>query len=239
MGNAVKRARAVIVDSDHTKDDLTARFRVEPRKIRVIPLGVDPIFQPVAPDECSAWLAAEGLPEQYVLYVGNHKPHKNLLRLVGAFAAVSERTDCALFLCGRAESYREAVRQEVARRGLTDRVRLMGEIPDAALRYLYAGAKALVLPSLYEGFGLPPLEAMACGTPVVVSDIPPLREIVGEDGVRVDPTSERAMADALLDLLGNEKRRQQLAARGRERARQYAWEVTADSTLAVYRAAVG
>jgi len=115
----------------------------------------------------------------------------------------------------------------------------MGEVPDAALRYLYAGAKVLVLPSLCEGFGLPPLEAMACGTPVVVSDIPPLREIVGEDGVRVDPTSERAIADALLDLLGHEGRRQQLAARGRERARQYAWEVTADSTLAVYRAAVG
>lgn len=238
MGSAVRRARAVIVDSQYTKRDLTARFRVKETKVNVIPLGVDPVFQPVPSDEVSAWLAAKGLPERYVLYVGNFKPHKNLLRLVRAFEPVSARTDCALVLSGRMEDYAKAVLREVARLGLAERVRVMREVSDEALRYLYSGAAVFVLPSLLEGFGLSPLEAMACGAPVVVSDIPQLRETIREYGVRVDPNSEQAIAEALLSLLCHEERRQQYAVRGRECARQFAWEVTARKTLEVYRAAV-
>ena len=121
---------------------------------------------------------------------------------------------------------------------MDDRITFLGSKEQRDLNKYYSAADVLVVPSLYESFGLVVVESLACGTPVMVSDIPPLREIVGEDGVRVDPTSERAIADALLDLLGHEERRQQLSARGSERARRYAWETTAERTLAVYHAAV-
>lgn len=236
---SVRSARRIIAVSEATRRELAERLGVPPDKVRVIPNGVDGRFRPAAdPRAPDAALARLGLERPYVLFVGNPKPHKNLPRLLDAFAGLDPKLG-RLVLAGIPEGARGSVGREVAARGLGDRVRVLGVLPEETMPVLYQGAEILVLPSLWEGFGLPALEAMASGTPVVAAARGGLPEVVGEAGLLVDPTDVDALRAAMYNLLDNFSLRSELRARGLARARAFSWRRMAEATAAVYREARG
>jgi len=235
MRLAARRARQVITASQASARDLTARLGLAPQRLTVVPYAPDPIFQPPAAAEVAALRARYSLPPGYVLYLGSNKPHKNLPRLVRAYARVGPITaQVPLVIAGHwDERYPEA---KQAAQALKANVMFLGPVLGRDMPALYGGARLFVFPSLYEGYGLPPQEAMACGTPVVCSNTPPLLEVTGEAALLFDPLDEAALAAALAQALGDETLRQALGRRGLEQARQFTWERTARQTLAVYRA---
>jgi glycosyltransferase involved in cell wall biosynthesis len=235
-GHSAREARRVIVDSQATADDLQRLYPIPETKSRVVYPGVDPALAPVrAPDRLAAVQSRYDLPHPYILHVGSLHPRKNLARLVQAFAQVREqyREPLDLVLAGLRGWRYESLLSEVARLGLENHVRFPGYVADEDMAALYSGARVLAFPSLYEGFGFPVLEAMACETPVVCSDTSSLPELVGEGAITFPPTDVEAMATALLRVLTDESLRQTLIARGRERASRFTWESCARETLAV------
>jgi alpha-1,3-rhamnosyl/mannosyltransferase len=175
------------------------------------------------------------LPERYLLYVGSNKPHKNLPALVDAYARLGDTPP--LLLAGTQDPRYPQVGRRVEQLGLENRVRILGAIPEEDLPALYGNALALVFPSLYEGFGLPPLEAMACGAPVACSDIPSLREAAGQAALWFDPSSPDSIASALEKILDDQELRAALRASGLRRAAELTWDLAAQKTLDVFREA--
>ena len=212
IGRAVRRSRRVITVSSSVRDDVVGVFGY-PEKIAVTPNGVDPIFSP----------AGKKAESRYFLFVGNDKPHKNVDRLMEAFARV---TDAQLVLAGG----------EFERFRNRDRVVLAGFVPQEELAALYRGAIALVIPSLEEGFGLPALEAMACGAPVITSTAPALIEITGDAALHVDARSIDAIADAMTRVLRDPSSRDLMIARGLDRAKNFTWRRCAELTREIYAA---
>jgi alpha-1,3-rhamnosyl/mannosyltransferase len=209
---------------------------VPPARIAVTPAAPDPCFTPAPARQVDALRARLKLPERYVLYVGTNRPHKNLPRLVEAWARIADgRTDgCHLVLAGPEDDrYPEARRRARAMNLKT--VVFPGAIPEADLPALYSGARLAVQPSLCEGFGLPVLEAMACGTPVACARIPALVEIGGDAALYFDPEHTGEMADALGRGLDEQGLRAELVSRGRAQAGGFSWAQTAVQTLAAYR----
>lgn len=239
LGRAVRRARLLLTVSRATADDLVARLGADPGRIEVIPNGVDPaFFADPGPERVRALLAPLGLEPPYLLFLGNPKPHKNVARLLAAFARLDPAATPPLVLAGARPAERAALEAEVGRAGLAGRVVCLGHLPASALPALFRGASLFLFPSLAEGFGLPVLEAMAAGIPVVASEIPALRELAEGSAELVDPLSEAGIAEGIARLLGDARRRAELAARGPERARQFDWETTARRTAAAYAVAL-
>jgi glycosyltransferase involved in cell wall biosynthesis len=172
-----------------------------------------------------------------VLYVGNIKPHKNLVRLIEAFSELrtGDLEDVKLLIIGDQISKLPALRHAVHRHKLHKHVRFLGYVPDDQLAVLYRLAAVFVFPSLYEGFGLPPLEAMASGTPVVVSNVSSLPEVVGDAAVLVDPHDIDSIVDGLRCVLTNPTRADEMRRKGRERSREFSWERSVARTLEVYK----
>jgi glycosyltransferase involved in cell wall biosynthesis len=219
-------SRIVIADSEATRRQVLAAFRVPPARLRVVPGGYD--AERFHPD------GAHGRDgeEPYVLYVGNILPHKNLGRLVEAFARVQHRVPARLVLAGRGRAQHvQALEREAARVGAA--VELKSYVPGDELAALYRGARLVALPSLAEGFGLTALEAMACGTPVVASNCSALPEVVGQAGLLIDPHDTQAMADAIVRLLGDDELRKELSVRGLAQAARFTWERAARDVLAI------
>jgi glycosyltransferase involved in cell wall biosynthesis len=241
MGQAVRRARIVIADSENTRGDLVRQFGVPLNKVRVIWLGVERRFRPVSRRSVRGFLGRWGIKAPYLLYVGQCRPHKNLARLVRAFALYRDAHPGPLKLVLRTvrdPRYAE-LHREIEVRGLRDSVLFLEDpIASADLPLLYGGAEAFVFPSLYEGFGLPPLEAMACGIPVVASRAASLPEVVGDAALLVDPRKERDMAEAIHQAVADRRVRAGLIARGMRRARLFDWDETVRRTLKVYEEAV-
>jgi len=233
VGLAVRRASAVIAVSAATRTDLLRYFNLSPNRVHVTPLAADASFYPRPPAEVAAVRARYGLPNAYVLYVGINKPHKNLPRLIEAYAKIGEAPP--LVLAGREDPRYPEARRQAEVLGLGGRVAFPGDIAGADLPALYSGASLFVFPSLYEGFGLPPLEAMACGTPVVCSNRASLPEIVGDAALTVDPDDVEAIASAMRRVLDDADLRESLRQRGWARAAQFSWEHTAQETLRIYR----
>lgn len=231
---AVERARAVITVSENTKNDLIERIGARPEKISVIHSGVEKIFKPVLREECLGFLQGEGLPQEYILHVGNHKPHKNILTLIKAFGGIKGRTSCHLLLCGSEEAHTRAIRRTVREEGLEERVRFLGHRDDDQLVKLYSAATALVFPSLYEGFGFPILEAMACGTPVITSDVSSMKEVAGGAALLINPHDLEGLASAISKLTADPSLRKGLTERGFEQVKRFQWEKTAEKTLKIY-----
>lgn len=231
---SVRRARAVIAISEYTRREVEMLLHVPAGRIRVIYPGVDADFRPLPPEEVEDFRRRRGLPERYFLYVGNLEPRKNLLRLVQAYARLRP-SGVPLILAGaRGWGYAELF-QEVEALGLADRVLFPGFIPREELPLWYNGAEAFFYPSLYEGFGLPPLEAMACGTPVVVSTAASLPEVVGTAGLQVAAEDVEAMAETMRRLLEEPELRAELGRRGLAQARNFRWEKMARETADLYR----
>jgi glycosyltransferase involved in cell wall biosynthesis len=237
FASALRRAERVFVISESTGRDLVDLLRIAPERICVAYLGVESTFHPVENPETRAMTRDKYLlPERYILYLGNTMPHKNLRRLIDAMAQVHrQEPDVALLLAGRRDKYRPAVEQAIATAGLQNVVRFLGDISEEDLPALLSGAQVFAYPSLYEGFGLPVLEAMACGTPVVTSNRSSLPEVVGECAVVVNPEDSAEIVDGMIRLLRNPTEAKRLADVGLQRARQFTWRRCAEQHVAVYR----
>jgi glycosyltransferase involved in cell wall biosynthesis len=230
---ALRAATAVICVSEATRSDLISIYCLEATRIAVIREGVGEGFRPRGREETDPMRKARELPERYILYAGSNKPHKNLPVLMQAYARL--RTAPPLVVAGSLDPRFDAELREVERLGLGGRIRFLGAVNEDELPALYSGAEAFVFPSLYEGFGLPPLEAMACGVPVACSDIPSLREIAVNAALFFDPRDCESLASALESILTDKPLRDDLRIRGLQRSSELTWDSTAKETLEVYR----
>jgi len=230
---ALRTACHVVVISEATRRDLLARYRLPGERVTVIPLAVDPAFRPQPREVVRALCARFDLPDRYVLYVGSNKPHKNLVRLVEAWVRMQPRS-FPLVIAGYWSDAHPEVGRRIEELGLGSAVRLVGPVREEDLPALYSGALLFAFPSEYEGFGLPVLEAMACGVPVVAANVSSLPEVAGDAALFVDPRDLDALAQGMDDLVGNEGLRKHLAEKGLERAREFSWERCAEQTLRVY-----
>ncbi len=234
MPRFARRAGAIIAISECTRWDLVRLWQIPEEKIHVIHEGIDARFRPPAGSHTAARVRASyGLPDRFALYVGTIEPRKNLPALLDAWQRL--RSPCPLVIAGKKGWLYEETFARVEALGLSDRVIFTGFVPDKDLPALYGAADVFVFPSLYEGFGLPVLEAMACGTPVVTTTGGSLPEVAGDAALLVDPTDVDALTDALGHLLHDRALRDECRERGLARARAFTWERTARETRDVYR----
>ncbi len=233
MALAVRTSARVIVPSAATRDDLVTILGVAREKIAVIPLAADARFTPQARAETARVREKYGLPARYALYVGINKPHKNLQTLMDAWGAARVH-DAALVIAGAWD----ARYSDTATRGRDDAaMRFIANIPDNDLPALYSGAIVFVMPSLYEGFGLPLLEAMACGAPVISSDASSLPEVGGDAAFYFNPRDPDALAAMLARVLSDAALHDELRGKSLARAAEFSWERTAGATIEVYKEA--
>jgi glycosyltransferase involved in cell wall biosynthesis len=235
---SARRACRVIAISESGKAEIASLLGVDLARIDVALPGVSDDFQPIPRREVKMFRAEHGLPERFILYLGTLEPRKNLETLVRAFARLPQRSQVRLVLAGAKGWQIDPLFQLIEQLGIAQDVILPGYIAPQALPLWYASAEVFVFPSLYEGFGLPVLEAMACGTPVIVSNATSLPEIVGADGLQVDPEDVDAWREAIASLLESSSQRAGLAERGRARASQFSWDRTAEQTVSTYRTAL-
>jgi glycosyltransferase involved in cell wall biosynthesis len=234
---AAKRATRVLTVSESSKRDILRFVPVPPEKIDVIYNAYDERFG-VEPNEEDVVRVRERyqLHDEFVLYAGNVKPHKNLARLIEAFHLVRNRglDHLKLILIGDEISRYASLRRAVHQHQLHRYVRFLGYLPEETLAVMYRLAGVFVFPSLYEGFGLPPLEAMASGTPVVTSNVSSLPEVAGDAALLADPHDPSAIADAIYQVLTDPALRSELRRRGLARARQFSWETSARRVHDIY-----
>ena len=232
-----RQATAVLADSAATRADLVRAYGVEPGKIHVVYLGRDESLAPVRDISALAAVRARyGIHERYLLYVGTLQPRKNLARVIDAFARLSGPPALAgvqLVLAGKRGWLYDDLFGRGERLNLQGRVLFPGYIEDADLPALLSGALAFVFPSLYEGFGIPVLEAGACGVPVITSNTSSLPEVAGDAALLVDPHDVDAIAEAMYRLVTDEALRADLVRRGLENVKRFSWEKCARETLAV------
>lgn len=249
---ALRTARVVIAISAATRADFLAHFRLAAERIIVIPLAADPRFRPQPAGVVAAMRARYGLPERYGLYLGSNKPHKNLVRLLEAWQLVADRLKPgprSLVIAGAWDERYPEVKKRATALGLDEQVAFLGPVAGADLPALYAGAELFVFPSLYEGFGLPVLEAMACGTPTICAKVPALVEVTSPLEPRAgrkeeeasaallfDPLDVAGLAEALARLWTDPALRDELRRRGLAQAQRFNWQTTAQQTLGCYRA---
>jgi glycosyltransferase involved in cell wall biosynthesis len=234
---AVDRADAILADSHATRRDLEAQLGVPPERITVTHLAADAIFRPLPEAQVRPVLARYGLAPGYLLFVGTWEPRKNLVGLVEALARLHARGEKrTLVFVGRPGWLYDRVFARIEALHLQAWVGFIEEVPVADLVGLYNGALLLAMPSFYEGFGLPALEAMQCGTPTVVADRASLPEVVGKAGLLIDPEEPDTLAEACWRIAHDEALRRRLTAAGRRRARTFTWTRTARKTLDVYNA---
>jgi glycosyltransferase involved in cell wall biosynthesis len=237
MGSAARRSHRILTVSEASKRDILYYFSVPPEKITVIPNAIDERFSTEpAEDDVRRVTERYQLDGDFVLYVGNVKPHKNVERLIEAFSLLRKggREDLKLVIIGDEISKYPGLRRLVHRLQLDRQVRFLGFVPDATLAALYGLASVFVFPSLYEGFGLPPLEAMAFGTPVVTSNVSSLPEVVGDAALLIDPLSPSEISAAIARVLDDDALRAELVRRGYERVRTFSWARSVKRIREVY-----
>ena len=242
INTAVRRASKVIAVSEATKNDILKVFRIYPNKVSVIHEGVDPNFtvRPVSKDGLDKVKAKYGIAKPYLFFAGVWRQYKNLPRLAAAFDILKQKygRDYELVLAGKIDPFYPEIAREVFAVKHSKDIKALGYIPDADLRTLYVGAKMFVLPSLVEGFGLIGLEAQAAGAPVGASDIPVLREVLGEGAIFFDPSSVEDIAGKINQALSSQGFLDELSQKGKANARKFDWRETARETLEVYKEVV-
>lgn len=238
---AVKHVDHFLTVSINSREDINRFLGVPMKKITVIPLAAGKQFRPLPEPEVRPVLSRIGIQFPYILYVGSLEPRKNLHRLLEAYAKLLDWSPkWHLVIVGARNIWKsEPLGKSVQQYKLEPYVHFTGYIPDAELPALYNGADLFVFPSLYEGFGLPVLESMACGTPVVTSNTSSLPEIAGDAALLVDPYSVEAIAESIQLVLSDKELAQDLRSRGLERAKMFTWEKTASETIAVYEQLLG
>jgi glycosyltransferase involved in cell wall biosynthesis len=237
-----KKAARIATVSEYSRQDLLNIYNLTPEKVAVTYNGVGSSFvpQPSIPNEAEEIRRRFGVSRDFLLAVGSLQPRKNMVRLIRAYAKLrSEREDFRpqLVIVGRKLWLASEIFDEVKRQRWADDVILTGYVADEDLPALYRAARAFVYPSLFEGFGLPPLEAMACGTPVVTSDVSSLPEVTGDAALLIDPNDERALANALIEIVNDQGLRAKLRERGIAQAGKFTWREAAEKTLSLYQEA--
>lgn len=238
---AARQADHIIAVSESTKRDTVRLLGVPENKITVIHEAAHPIFSPMTNEiELARVREHYRLPNNFILFVSTVEPRKNLPMLLRAFKRLRDnyKSNAVLAVAGNRGWLFEQVDQVLAELNLEDAVRFLGGVPNEELVYLYNAAKLFVFPSFYEGFGLPPLEAMACGTPVIVSNVSSLPEVVNDAGLLIHPEDVEELTVAMWRVLSDENLRNELRAKGLRRAQTFSWQRAAKETLAVYRKVV-
>ena len=231
---SVRQARRIIADSESTKRDVMRHYGLSPSRVDAVHIGVDTRYQPLPAARVADFRAEQGLPDRFILFVGTLEPRKNIGRLLQPYALLSQERPPLIIVGAKGWLYEQvfALRESL---NLDDEVHFVGYVPGEDLPLWYNAADLFVYPSLYEGFGLPPLEAMACGTPVVASNASSLPEVVGEAGLLVDPNDVEALTGAMEQALGDADLRGTMRARGLTQARCFSWEKMAVETADIYR----
>ncbi|PYQ00934.1 MAG: glycosyltransferase family 1 protein, partial [Acidobacteria bacterium] len=244
MGSAIHRSALIFTVSEASRRDILRFYpEADPELLHVVPNAIDAaILEDPGEEETQRVKERYQIRGRFVLYAGNIKPHKNLERLIVAFGFLKQRPgndDVKLLIIGDEVNRYGSLRRAVEAAGVRQDVRFFGFVPDHTLAALYRLASVFVFPSLYEGFGLPPLEAMACGTPVVTSSLSSLPEVVGDAAVLVDPYHPEDIARGLEEVLCDPALQADLSARGRARAHEFSWERSAQAIHAGYMKALG
>lgn len=235
-----RRATMIITPSQSVRRETCEHLGVEPDKVVAVPEAARRSFRRVPPAETAEVRRRLGVEEEFVLFVGTIEPRKNLLTLARAFDEILRATRLRpqLVIAGKEGWLTGELFSYLKGAGAGERVRFTGYVSDDDLRALYSSCTAFVYPSLYEGFGLPPLEAMACGAPVITSRVPSLMETVGDAARLISPTDSSELAQAIIRLLEDSGEREQRSSAGLRRASEFSWEKTANTTLDVYREAL-
>ncbi|MBU1626489.1 glycosyltransferase family 4 protein, partial [bacterium] len=231
----ISSAFKVITDSISTRNDLVAHYGIDQAKIKVIYLAADSIFRPLPEvDRIDRFKKTNGLPEKFILYVGNRKKHKNVRTLFEAFR-IFKKNDQAGYSLVISGTKDESTIKQAKDLGIEDWLVYAGDVKDEALPLLYNAACLFVFPSLYEGFGFPPLEAMACGIPVIASNASSLPEVVGEAGITINPCDVNALSRAISKVLASKELQKNMRQMALDRAKMFSWAKCAKETLAVYK----
>ena len=236
--SSLARSDHILVPSHATKRDLIDILAVEPQKITVHREGVEACFRPLSKAETASTIESLGLPQEYILFVGTIEPRKNLVGLASAYRELLlELPDLPkLVIAGRPGWHYEQLMDDIVKVGLNEQLIFANQVADDQLPALYNHALALVTPSFYEGFGLPALEAMACGTVPIVSNVASLPEIVGDVGILIDPHDIGTIASAIKRCLSDSRWRESQSVAGVKRAKQFRWQKTAATVQQVYQA---
>jgi glycosyltransferase involved in cell wall biosynthesis len=239
--HSARRAARILSLSEHTRRDIVETYGINPERVSAIPLAAPQHFGPVAEnsEELQRVRHNYGIDGEYILCVGSIQPRKNLARLVKAYALLrgdySQDKLPKLVLVGKCAWLYDETLRTLDETGVRDAVVLTGYVPEADLPALYSGALCFVYPSYFEGFGLPPLEAMKCGAPVIVGNQTSLPEVVGDAALTVDPFAVEEIASAMKRLINDPALRQELSVKGQSRANAFSWRETARRTLIVYQ----
>lgn len=235
---SLQRGDRILTVSHNTRQDLMSYFKVGGQKIDVVYNGIESSFsQSLDEEDLARWMTNLGLEQPYVLFVGNPKPHKNLDSIVKAYARALELKDFPhrLVCVGDRSGIEGKIRQRAEQLGISDRIVLLGHVAQEALPAIYQGAALFLYPTLYEGFGLPVIEAMASGVPVITSNTSSLKEIAAGYADLVSPLDIEGMAQTILQCLGDEEHATTLSKLGRQRALDFDWRRAAEDTLNIYR----
>lgn len=241
LRRSLNRGDRIIAASQNTKTDLMDYFGVDGRKIQVIYQGVDDVYrQRLTEEELDRRLTEAGLVRPYILFVGNPKPHKNLDTVIRAYARARELATFPepLVTVGARDGTDFKIRQRAEQLGIQNHLHLVGYLPDELLPAVYQGASLFLFPTLYEGFGLPVIEAMASGVAVITSNNSALKEVAEGYARLVSPLEEEQIAHAIAELMSTPEEREALAKLGQKRAEDFRWDRTAERTLEVYRSAL-
>ena len=231
---SARRARRILAVSEATRQEIIRLLGIAPEKVVVTHDAADARFAPPDPAVLAEYRRRAGLPERFVLYIGTLEPRKNIPTLLRAYAQIAREVDAPLLIGGGRGWLYDEIFATAEQLNLGDKVRFIGFVPGEDLPLLYAAATVFAFPSSYEGFGMPLLEAMACGTPTVTSNVSSLPEVAGDAALLVDPRSPEALAEALRRLLTDTELRAELRQRGLAQARRFDWTESAARTLRVY-----
>lgn len=232
-----RKANLIITPSEAVRNEVCEHLKIAPDKVFATPLAPRGSFTPMTPEETVAVRKRLEIQDEFLLFAGTIEPRKNLSTLLNAFAELLRTTDLRpqLVVAGKVGWKADEVLAQAREFPVRDRVRFVGFVTDEDLRALYSSCSAFVYPSIYEGFGLPPLEAMACGAPVIASGVPSIKESVARV---ISATDSTGLARVMIELLTDEQARQSLSSRGREYAQEFSWQRTAKLTRAVYAQAL-
>lgn len=237
FNSAIKHARKIIAVSQSTKREILEHFNVDQNKIQVVYEGFDAIYGMMDKQEAFRKVSERfGITKPFILYVGVWRRYKNLPMLARAFDRLKEQgLDLELVLAGEPDPFYPEIKEQVSSIQYPESVKAVGRVSDEELKLLYNASRLFVLPSLMEGFGLTALEAAACGTPIACSDIPTLREIMGQGAAYFDPNNLENMVEVLSELLQNDQRLEELANLGLGRAKHFSWKQAAEETIRIYQ----
>jgi glycosyltransferase involved in cell wall biosynthesis len=229
---------SLITVSEWSKQDILKFFPIDKNKIFVTPLAADDKYKPLDKEKCKDFLKEQyGINTPFILYIGGFSPRKNVKALINAFSKVYKKLDAdySLVIVGATKDQGEYLSQFSKDLELASRIIFTGFAEEEHLPILYSGCEAFVYPSLYEGFGLPPLEAMNCGAPVITSNLTSIPEVVADAGILIDPYNNSEIEEALERLLNSESLRHEYSKKGLQRAKNFSWEITAAKTLEAYK----